>query len=180
MDKMPLSSLTVEESGVEWRKKGDGGGASRVDEGEVAIVFLGTHTPRLDEKGRLILPAKYRDQMSDGLVVTRGQERCLFIYPMDEFVKVAQGMQAAPTTNRSARDYLRVFLSGASDEVPDRQGRFTIPANLRQYAGLDREVTVIGAGSRLEVWDSADWNAYLAASEQSFADIAEEVVPGIF
>lgn len=143
-------------------------------------MFLGTHTPRLDEKGRLILPAKYRDQMSDGLVVTRGQERCLFIYPMDEFVKVAQGMQAAPTTNRSARDYLRVFLSGASDEVPDRQGRFTIPANLRQYAGLDREVTVIGAGSRLEVWDTAVWNAYLAASEQSFADIAEEVVPGIF
>ncbi len=143
-------------------------------------MFLGTHTPRLDEKGRLILPAKYRDQMSDGLVVTRGQERCLFIYPMDEFVKVAQGMQAAPTTNRPARDYLRVFLSGASDEVPDRQGRFTIPANLRQYAGLDREVTVIGAGSRLEIWDSAVWNAYLAASEQSFADIAEEVVPGIF
>ncbi|OFE17526.1 cell division/cell wall cluster transcriptional repressor MraZ [Humibacillus sp. DSM 29435] len=143
-------------------------------------MFLGTHTPRLDEKGRLILPAKYRDQMSDGLVVTRGQERCLFIYPMDEFVKVAQGLQAAPTTNRSARDYLRVFLSGASDEVPDRQGRFTIPANLRQYAGLDREVTVIGTGSRLEVWDSAGWNTYLAASEQSFADITEEVVPGIF
>ncbi len=143
-------------------------------------MFLGTHTPRLDEKGRLILPAKYRDQMSDGLVVTRGQERCLFIYPMAEFVKVAQGLQAAPTTNRSARDYLRVFLSGASDEVPDRQGRFTIPANLRQYAGLDREVTVIGTGSRLEVWDTAGWNTYLAASEQSFADIAEEVVPGVF
>ncbi|MDN5767550.1 MAG: division/cell wall cluster transcriptional repressor MraZ [Humibacillus sp.] len=143
-------------------------------------MFLGTHTPRLDEKGRLILPAKYRDQMSDGLVVTRGQERCLVIYPMEAFVKVTEGMQAVPTTNRSARDYLRVFLSGASDEVPDRQGRFTIPANLRQYAGLDREVTVIGAGSRLEVWDSGVWNAYLAASEQSFADIAEEVVPGIF
>lgn len=143
-------------------------------------MFLGTHTPRLDEKGRLILPAKYRDQMSDGLVVTRGQERCLFIYPMNEFVKVAGAMQAAPTTNRGARDYLRVFLSGASDEVPDRQGRFTIPVNLRQYAGLDREVTVIGAGTRLEVWDSAVWDAYLTASEQSFADIQEEVVPGVF
>lgn len=143
-------------------------------------MFLGTHTPRLDEKGRLILPAKYRDQMSDGLVVTRGQERCLFIYPMDEFVKVAGAMQTAPTTNRGARDYLRVFLSGASDEVPDRQGRFTVPVNLRQYAGLGREVTVIGAGTRLEVWDSAVWDAYLAASEQSFADIEEEVVPGVF
>lgn len=143
-------------------------------------MFLGTHTPRLDEKGRLILPAKYRDQMSDGLVVTRGQERCLVIYPMAEFLKVASAMQAAPTTNRGARDYLRVFLSGASDEVPDRQGRFTIPVNLRQYAGLDREVAVIGAGARLEIWDSTVWDTYLAASEQSFADIAEEVVPGIF
>lgn len=143
-------------------------------------MFLGTHTPRLDEKGRIFLPAKYRERMSDGLVVTRGQERCLFIYPMDEFVKVAGQMQAAPTTSRAARDYMRVFLSGASDEVPDKQGRFTIPANLRQYAGLDREVTVIGAGSRLEVWDSAGWTAYLQASEQSFADIAEEVIPGVF
>ncbi|RKT77168.1 MraZ protein [Terracoccus luteus] len=142
-------------------------------------MFLGTHTPRLDEKGRIFLPAKYRDRMSEGLVVTRGQERCLFIYPMDEFVKVAGQLQAAPTTSRAARDYMRVFLSGASDEVPDRQGRFTIPAALRQYAGLDREVTVIGAGARLEVWDSATWATYLEASEQSFADIAEEVVPGI-
>lgn len=143
-------------------------------------MFLGTHTPRLDEKGRLILPAKYRDQMADGLVVTRGQERCLVIYPMAEFVQVAGAMQAAPTTNRGARDYLRVFLSGASDEVPDRQGRFTIPMNLRRYAGLGREVTVIGAGARLEIWDSTAWDAYLAASEQSFADITEEVVPGVF
>lgn len=142
-------------------------------------MFLGTHTPRLDEKGRIFLPAKYRDRMSEGLVVTRGQERCLFIYPMDEFVTVAGKLQAAPTTSRAARDYLRVFLSGASDEVPDRQGRFTIPAALRQYAGLDCEVTVIGAGTRLEVWDSTTWATYLEASEQSFADIAEEVVPGI-
>ena len=109
-------------------------------------MFLGTHTPRLDEKGRLFLPAKYRERMAGGLVVTRGQERSLFIYPMDEFVRVADQMRQAPTTSKVARDYMRVFLSGASDEIPDKQGRFTIPANLRQYAGLDREVTVIGAG----------------------------------
>jgi MraZ protein len=143
-------------------------------------VFLGTHTPRLDEKGRLFLPAKYRDRLAGGLVVTRGQERCLFIYPMDEFVTVAEQMRLAPTTSKAARTYMRAFLSGASDEVPDKQGRFTIPANLRQYAGLGREVTVIGAGSRLEVWDSAAWNAYLEETEQSFADTEEEVVPGLF
>ena len=143
-------------------------------------MFLGTHTPRLDEKGRLFLPAKYRDRFSAGLVVTRGQERCLFLFPMDEFVTVAEQMRQAPTTSKAARDYMRVFLSGASDEIPDRQGRFTIPANLRHYAGLDREVTVIGAGSRLEIWDSTVWNAYLEQTEQSFAETAEEVVPGLF
>lgn len=143
-------------------------------------MFLGTHTPRLDEKGRLFLPAKYRDRMAAGLVVTRGQERCLFIYPMDEFLKVTEHLQQAPSTSRAVRDYMRVFLSGASDEIPDKQGRFTIPANLRQYAGLDREVTVIGAGPRLEVWDSGVWSTYLEATEQSFADIEEEVIPGLF
>ena len=143
-------------------------------------MFLGTHTPRLDDKGRIFLPAKYRERMASGLVVTRGQERCLFIYPMDEFVKVAEQMRLAPTTSRAARDYMRVFLSGASDEIPDKQGRFTIPVNLRQYAGLDRDVTVIGAGTRLEVWDSAVWTTYLEQTEQAFADTAEEVVPGLF
>lgn len=143
-------------------------------------MFLGTYTPRLDEKGRLFLPAKYRARMSEGLVVTRGQERSLGIYPADEFGKLAEQLQRAPATSRAARDYVRVFLSGASDEVPDKQGRFTIPAALRQYAGLDRDVTVIGAGSRLEVWDSPTWQRYLQASEQSFADIAEEVIPGLF
>ncbi len=143
-------------------------------------MFLGTHTPRLDEKGRLFLPAKYRERMAQGLVVTRGQERSLFIYPTADFEEVAATMQRAPTTSRAARDYVRVFLSGASDEVPDKQGRFTIPANLRQYAGLDRDVTVIGAGDRLEVWDSAVWDAYLAQSEQRFAETAEEIIPGLF
>jgi MraZ protein len=143
-------------------------------------VFLGTHTPRLDEKGRLFLPAKYRERLADGLVVTRGQERCLFIYPTDEFTKVTEQVTSAPTTSRAVRDYMRVLLSGASDEVPDKQGRFTIPANLRQYAGLDRDVTVIGAGTRLEVWDSAVWDAYLEQNEQSFAETAQEIVPGVF
>ena len=103
-------------------------------------MFLGTHSPRLDDKGRLFLPAKFRERMADGLVVTRGQERCLYVFPMDEFLKVTQQMQAAPTTSKAVRDFTRVFLSGASDEVPDKQGRVTIPANLRAYAGPDPRV----------------------------------------
>ncbi|MDO5628830.1 MAG: division/cell wall cluster transcriptional repressor MraZ [Mobilicoccus sp.] len=142
-------------------------------------MFLGTHTPRLDEKGRLILPAKFRDKLAGGLVVTRGQERCLYVFPMDEFVRVADDLRSAPVTSKAVRDYLRVFLSGASDEIPDKQGRVTIPPALRQYAGLDRDCTVIGAGSRVELWDTAAWNAYLDSTEQAFADQAEEVIPGL-
>ena len=148
-------------------------------DGEVSAVFLGTHTPRLDDKGRLFLPAKFRERLSTGLVVTRGQERCLYVFPMDEFTKVTQQMQEAPTTNRAVRDYIRVFLSGASDEIPDKQGRVTIPAHLRQYAGLSRECTVIGTGSRVEVWDTEAWNDYLASTEQAYSEQSEEVIPGL-
>lgn len=142
-------------------------------------MFLGTHTPRLDDKGRLFLPAKFRDRLADGLVITRGQERCLYVFAEDEFARVAEAMRSAPMTSKAARDYLRVFLSGASDEVPDRQGRVTVPSGLRAYAGLSRECTVIGAGSRVEIWDSAAWTAYLEGTEQAFADQAEEVIPGL-
>ena len=142
-------------------------------------MFLGTHHPRLDDKGRLFLPAKFRERMAEGLVVTRGQERCLYVFPMDEFVRVSQQLRSAPMTSKAVRDYLRVFLSGASDEVPDKQGRITIPAGLRQYAGLSRDCTVIGAGERVEVWDTEAWERYLSSTEQAFSDQAEEVVPGL-
>ena len=142
-------------------------------------MFLGTHTPRLDDKGRLFLPAKFRDRLAGGLVMTRGQERCLYVFPMDEFEKLTQKFQEAPTSSKAARDYMRVFLSGASGEIPDKQGRVTVPAALRQYAGLDRECTVIGAGSRVEVWDTTAWNDYLESTEQAFADQSEEVIPGL-
>jgi MraZ protein len=142
-------------------------------------MFLGTHTPRLDDKGRIFLPAKFRDRLAGGLVVTRGQERCLYVFPMDEFVRQAETMNAAPVTSKAVRDYLRVLLSGASDEIPDKQGRVTIPSTLREYAGLTRECTVIGAGSRVELWDTTAWSSYLASTEQAFADQSEEVIPGL-
>jgi MraZ protein len=142
-------------------------------------VFLGTHSPRLDDKGRLFLPAKFRAQLADGLVVTKGQERCLYVFDMAEFMRLAEQMRSTPVTSKAARDYLRVFLSGASDEAPDKQGRITIPPGLRQYAGLDRECTVIGAGSRVEIWDATAWDTYLQATEQAFSDQAEEVIPGL-
>ncbi|RJT95891.1 transcriptional regulator MraZ [Arthrobacter frigidicola] len=143
-------------------------------------MFLGTHTPRLDEKGRLILPAKFREELSAGLVLTRGQERCIYVFSQSGFEKVHEQMRSAPISSRQARDYIRVFLSGASDEVPDKQGRITIPPALRSYAGLDRELAVIGAGSRAEIWDAEAWNSYLEEKETVFSETDDEGLPGIF
>lgn len=142
-------------------------------------MFLGTHTPRLDAKGRLILPAKFREQLEAGLVLTRGQERCLYVFSMAEFERIHEQLRTAPLSSKQARDYIRVFLSGASDEVPDKQGRITIPQNLRDYAGLDRDLTVIGAGSRAEIWDTTAWEDYLRTQEESFAETDEDIMPGL-
>jgi MraZ protein len=113
-------------------------------------------------------------------VITRGQERCLYVFPATEFARIYGQMRGAPVTSKVARDYTRVFLSGASHETPDKQGRVTVPQPLRDYAGLTKDCTVIGVGARLEVWDSQAWETYLAASETAFAEQAEEVLPGLF
>ena len=141
-------------------------------------MFLGTHAPRLDEKGRLFLPAKYREEVAGGVVLTKGQERCLFVFTAEGFAAKAQQLQDAPLAARAARDYARQFFGSAFDEVPDRQGRITVPAGLRAYAGLDRDCVVVGANTRLEIWDAAAWAAYEAEHEQAFAELAEEV-PGV-
>ena len=141
-------------------------------------MFLGTHTPRLDEKGRLILPAKFRDELADGLVITRFQERCLAIWPIATFVEVAQSVRGA-SSSQQVRDYQRMLASGASDETPDKQGRITIPPKLREWASLQKEVVVIGAMTRLEIWDEAAWTAYSEQHEEAFAELSDEVFPGI-
>ncbi len=142
-------------------------------------MFLGTHTPRLDENGRLFLPAKYRDELASGLVITKGQERCLYVFPLPEFDRITEALRAAPVTAKSVRDYSRVFFASASDETPDKQGRVTIPPALREYAGLQRDCVVIGANTRLEIWDSEAWTSYLDQQEDAFSDASEEVLPGV-
>ena len=142
-------------------------------------MFLGTHTPRLDEKGRLILPAKYRDELAEGVVITKGQERCLYVWPLAEFTRVTTAMRDAQMSGKTLRDHSRVLFASASDEVPDKQGRITVPPALRSYAGLERDCVVIGANTRMEIWDAAAWETYLSAQEESFSDASEEVLPGI-
>jgi MraZ protein len=160
----------VEQSGVKWRKQ----------LGKGVEVLLGTHTPKLDEKGRLILPAKFRDELGEGVVITRGQERCLYVFSSKEFTSVHDKIRQAPVTNEEARRYLRVFLSGATDETPDTPGRVLLPQLLRDYANLSKELVIIGVGARAEIWDAQTWNDYLARNEDGFSSQAEEVIPGLF
>jgi MraZ protein len=144
-------------------------------------MLLGTFVPKLDEKGRIILPAKFADDFASGVVMARGQEHAIYVYSQREFDELIERMQKqAPSLGKKGRDYLRLFLSGATQELPDKQHRVTIPAVLREYAGLDRDLTVIGAGSRAEIWDTAAWNEYYANAESDFADADEEVISGLF
>ena len=143
-------------------------------------MFLGTHTPKLDDKGRLFLPAKFRDELADGVVLTRGQERCLYVFSTATFQGVLEKLRTASLTSKTAREYQRFFLSGVSEEEPDKQGRVTVPAVLRDYAGLDRELTVIGSGDRAEIWSTPAWNSYYSEKEDAFANTDEEVIPGLF
>ena len=143
-------------------------------------MFLGTYSPKLDDKGRIILPAKFRDELASGVVVTRGQERCLYVFSEREFESLHEKIRQAPVTSKQAREFLRLFLSGANQETPDKQHRVTLPSSLREYAGLNRELTVIGAGNRAEIWDSEAWNEYYAGAESDFVNTTEEVIPGLF
>ena len=138
-------------------------------------VFLGTFTPRLDDKGRLILPAKFRPRLSTGLVLTRGLDRCIFLFPVDEFGLIHERLRRAPLENKNARDYLRNFLGYATDELPDKQGRILLAQPLREYAGIERDVAVVGLGSRVEIWDAAAWQEYLGRHEDEYAETAKEV-----
>src|SRR6266568_3573267 len=119
-------------------------------------------------------PASWRTAVGEW-----GEERCLYVFPEPEFGRITEALRTAPVTAKAVRDYSRVFFASASDEMPDKQGRITIPPSLRDYAALQRDCVVIGANTRLEIWDTQAWETYLATQEDSFAEAAEEVLPGI-
>ncbi len=112
-------------------------------------------------------------------MICKGQDRCLYVFPVTEFSRVTEALRNAPVTDRRVRDYSRVLFASASNETPDGQGRITVPSTLRDYAGLSKDCAVIGANTRIEVWDSVAWQQYLETTEPGFSDIAEEVLPGV-
>lgn len=142
--------------------------------------FFGTYTPRLDDKARLFLPAKFRPRLENGIVLTRGQENCIYGWTPESFNAFTDRVRDTPFTNRDARNFIRMLFSGASSEVPDKQGRISIPPVLREWAQLDRECAVVGAMDRIEIWDAGRWAEFSAQQEVPFAEMTDEVLPGIF
>ena len=133
-------------------------------------MFIGTYDHSLDPKGRVILPRKFRDELGQDMVFTKGIERCLYVFPLAEFQSFADKLRSLPLTERPSRDFVRVFVAGASQESADSQGRVVIPQALREYAGLAKDVVVVGQLSRIELWDKAEWERYRAVAEAAYAD----------
>ncbi|RLL45229.1 transcriptional regulator MraZ [Oceanobacillus piezotolerans] len=139
-------------------------------------MFMGEFNHNIDTKGRMIVPSKFREELGESFVVTRGLDKCLFAYPMEEW-KVLEGkMKKLPLTKKDARAFTRFFFSGAVECEVDKQGRINIPQALRTYANLEKECVVIGVSDRIEIWANESWQTYVDESEESFAEIAENLM----
>ncbi len=136
-------------------------------------MFLGEYQHSIDAKGRVVLPSRFRAELADGCVVTKGQERCLYVFPLDHWEQEVMKFQALPRTDARARQLSRSFFAGAVQQDLDRQGRVQLPQGLRDYAGLDKNLVVIGVSERLEIWDAAEWRTYAAAADEYYSTIEE-------
>jgi MraZ protein len=138
-------------------------------------LFLGEHRHALDAKGRVIFPARMRADLGAQVVLQKGIEACLYVLPPDEWDRQVQRVTELPTTNPDARRYARHFFSQASSERIDAQGRLTIPQTYRDYAGLDREVVIVGTGRRVEIWDAVRWETQRGSVEANLEDLARDL-----
>jgi MraZ protein len=139
-------------------------------------MFMGEHHHNIDSKGRLIVPAKFRDDLGEVFVLTRGLDQCLFGYPLSEWKEIEQKLKGLPLTKKDARAFTRFFFSGATESEIDKQGRTNIPTPLLQYAKLDKECVILGVSNRIEIWSKQIWEDYFNESEESFAEIAENMI----
>lgn len=139
-------------------------------------MFMGEFHHSVDDKGRMIVPAKFRENLGSSFVLTRGLDQCIFAYPRAEWTQLEQKLKALPFTKADARAFTRFFFSGACEVDLDKQGRIVLPSNLRTFANLTKECVVLGVSSRVEIWDQSIWESYYAKSEESFNEIAESIV----
>lgn len=148
-------------SGIKWKKVGD-------------LMLMGEYHHAIDDKGRLTLPAKIREQLGEDFVLTRGLDNCLFIYPEEEWKCVIEKYKELPNT-KDARNFMRFFLSGATMTTFDKQGRINIPIPLSKYAGLEKDCIIIGVNDHLEIWSQMAWNQFIDTNEENFSDIADKL-----
>lgn len=120
-------------------------------------MFMGEYNHTIDAKGRLIVPSKFREKLGDEFVVTKGLDDCLFVYPLEEWAHIEEAFRKVPLTNKKARDFVRFFFAGAASCEVDKQGRILLPATLRAYAGLEKEIVSAGVLNRVEIWDKEKW-----------------------
>ncbi len=139
-------------------------------------MFMGEYSHTIDAKGRLIVPAKFREKLGDEFVVTKGLDGCLFVYPLEEWANIEQAFRKVPLTNKKARDFVRFFFAGAASCEVDKQGRILLPASLRAYAGLNKEIVSAGVLNRVEIWDKEKWERCSAIDDlDEIADYMAEL-----
>ena len=153
------------DSGMMWKKVGD-------------IMLMGEYHHNIDDKGRLIIPSKFRYELGEKFIITRGLDKCLFIYPQSEWEKIVKRLKSLPFTSKDARNFTRFFLSGAAECEFDKQGRINITSPLVSYAGLTSKCVIIGANDRLEIWDEDLWNNFFEENADNFSEIAEHLFKG--
>ena len=139
------------------------------------IMFIGEYHHTIDEKGRIIIPAKFRGELGTNFIVTRGIENCLFVYSLENWAKITNKLNALPFTKKDARTFNRFFMSGATNVELDKQGRINILAPLVQYAKLEKECVIIGTGDRLEIWALDEWNSFFDSTKENMSNIAENL-----
>jgi len=139
-------------------------------------MFLGEYQHSLDIKGRITVPAKFRDGLGTRFYATKGLDNCIFLYPQDEWSSIEEKISVLPITRADVRSFARFFLSGASELEIDKQGRVLIPPNMREYANIDKDLIIIGVGSRIEIWSTEKWAIYNQSAEASYELIAESLV----
>lgn len=138
-------------------------------------MFMGEYHHNIDDKNRLIVPSKFRDNLGERFVITRGIENCLFVYSIDEWEKIVSKLESLPFTKKDARSFVRFFLSGATVAEFDKQGRVNITSPLISYANISKECVIIGAGDRLEIWSNENWNDFFNSAKDNMSDIAENL-----
>lgn len=138
-------------------------------------MFMGEVHHTIDEKGRIIIPSKFRNELGDKFIITRGLEQCLFIYSLNEWDNIIKRLQELPFTSKDARTFMRMFLSGATECEIDRNGRINIPTPLIKYASLDKECVIIGVNERLEIWSNEKFDTFFDNNIENFSDVAENL-----